>query len=82
MNNQLHRKKIVRNMILIIAILPILATLQLWGWNTFAVEVFGMVQIKFKHVMAAQALVVSTILFMQIIFSFFSSRLHRHEVQQ
>lgn len=49
----------VRTISSALAILALLTTALLWGWNTFATEILGLPAVRFKHALALELLLVS-----------------------
>ncbi len=50
------------------------ATILLWGWNTFAVEVLGQHAMRFKHALALEVLLLSVAGVFPVVWRLFASR--------
>lgn len=58
-DHHIDRKGRARMLVLAFMGLFAVATMFLWGWNTFAVEVLGQHAMRFKHALALEVLLLS-----------------------
>lgn len=54
-----HDKRRARSVASALAILGLMGTALLWGWNTFAVDVLALPAIRFRHALALEVFLIS-----------------------
>lgn len=73
-NHHVDRKGHARTLVLVFVGLFAVATMLLWGWNTFAVEVLGQQEMKFKHALALEFLLLSVAGVFPVVWRLFAGR--------
>lgn len=71
-------KRHARTFAAALAILTLMTTALLWGWNTFATEVLALPSIKFKHALALELFLVVVASTIPIAWRLFAVRHHRN----